>query len=71
MDIQFIGWKCPECGKILSPYMTICPFCNGTETKKMPEIEQNTKDSSIDMTKLFESPDILDEYFNGPKEGGA
>lgn len=71
MDIQMMGWKCPECNKILSPYMTICPFCDATTTKEMPKITVNTEDKGNDMLKLFESPDIFDEYFNGPKEGGA
>ena len=23
------GWQCPKCGKIMSPSMMWCPFCNG------------------------------------------
>lgn len=34
------GWKCPVCGRIHSPYIPICMFCNPSPSKdsiKLPD----------------------------------
>ena len=27
------GWKCPNCDRVISPYVTDCKFCNDSERK--------------------------------------
>ena len=28
IDLTNVGWKCPQCGSIISPYVHVCPNCD-------------------------------------------
>lgn len=66
MDKMFMGWKCPECGRIFSPYLHTCPYCTGEEKYSNPaDIKEEKEEKKYGISK-----EILDEWQYGPTEGG-
>jgi len=67
----FMGWKCPECGRIFSPYLHTCPHCTGEERYSKPvenkniPVEEEKKIEKINLTQ-----DVMNEWLFGPAEGG-
>lgn len=66
MNKIFMGWKCPECGRIFSPYLHTCPHCTGEEKYSKPTDTKEEKEEK----KYGISKEILAEWQFGPAEGG-
>ena len=37
------GWECPKCGRVYSPYTSMCPYCKNNEYKTYTSIYGNNK----------------------------
>lgn len=61
---NIMGWVCPKCGRIYSPFMSECKECN-IEYKTQQTTPMETKNSDVEMPA-----EILSEWLNGPKESG-
>lgn len=49
-QITLTGWKCPVCGRIHSPYIPICMFCNpslSNDSIKLPDELRQPIDNSF------------------------
>lgn len=71
----FMGWKCPECSRVFSPYLHTCPYCTGEERYSRPVENKNiavNESEEVKNGKGFDlSTEILNEWQYGPKEGGV
>lgn len=50
------GWICPKCGKVMSPIVTVCIYCNGVNSLIM----QNKQYIDIDYTKTISTTETKD-----------
>lgn len=67
IEQAFMGWKCPECGRVFSPFLHTCPYCSGEEIYKAAEVQTPKENSEI---KINIPNEILTEWQYGPAEGG-
>lgn len=58
------GWICPNCGKVISPFMVFCPFCDNAKEADTPKRRRKKKEPE----PLKLDVDIMDEWFNGEKK---
>lgn len=67
----FMGWKCPQCGRVFSPYLHTCPYCTGAEILNEPTREAENKNEPENNGKYKHlTEEILTEWQYGPAEGG-
>ena len=68
----FMGWKCPQCGRIFSPYLHTCPYCTGEEVYSQPvELPKETESDEKPKEKFNLTEELRNEWFYGPAEGGV
>ena len=75
--MNLVGWECPKCKRILSPFVPSCPYClpkeevaNGTKGKKGKKSNSDLEES-IEEPKMQLTNEILTEWIDGPIEGGG
>lgn len=32
------GWICPKCGRVFSPFTTMCPYCKGNDKSNLDKV---------------------------------
>ena len=47
------GWVCPKCGRVYSPFTSMCNYCNG---------ESRTFANSTNVTTFLQDDDWLEAY---------
>ena len=74
--MNLVGWECPKCKRILSPFVPSCPYClpkeeiaNVTKGKKGKKSNSELVDEPIEEPKMQLTNEIFAEWMNGPKEG--
>lgn len=67
----FMGWKCPQCGRVFSPYLHTCPYCTGNEFLNGPMGEATMPSEPKNDEKYKHlTEEIITEWQCGPAEGG-
>lgn len=46
-----MGWTCPKCGRVYSPYTSMCGFCSGFPTQG--STGKDSKGIEVDATELI------------------
>lgn len=53
------GWICPKCGRVFSPFTSMCPYCKGNDNSNLITA---TDTDSAKLDKIDISIDALKEY---------
>lgn len=73
--MDLVGWKCPKCERILSPFVPSCPYClpevEVMETTVKGKRQKKTNSEPEEEPKVQLTNEIFAEWVNGPKEGGG
>ncbi|MGE4213152.1 MAG: hypothetical protein AB7E42_00040 [Anaerotignaceae bacterium] len=73
--MNLVGWKCPNCERILSPFVPSCPYCLPKEELiANPYKGKGVKEANsepVEEPKVQLTNEILTEWIDGPAEGGG
>lgn len=53
---DLMGWTCPKCGRVYSPYTSMCSFCSGFPTQG--STGKDSKEIEVDTTDLAMTSDL-------------
>lgn len=73
--MNLVGWKCPKCERILSPFVPSCPYCLPKEERMANPYKSKSltggNSEPVEEPKVQLTNEILTEWIDGPIEGGG
>jgi hypothetical protein len=63
------GWICPKCGRVFSPFTTMCPYCKGNDNSNLDKVTSDlvdleTEDTLYDKLNAYQRTEEWYEFGN-------